>query len=79
MLAALEPGYTPLPGLGVWHLRIGTEFRLASGTIGSAATAPFSLPIPQIAALTGLDLFFQGGVVDAGGIELTDVLVSRVR
>jgi hypothetical protein len=80
LIAALQPGYAQLPGLGL--VQIGSPNAiLVSGQIGPSGTAAFSLAIPNQPALTGTSLFFQGLTLNGSSmrLQLTDLLPARVR
>lgn len=78
LFLALKPGWVQVPGLGCWHLGLGQETLIATGSIGNEGVQRFALGVPPSASLSGLDLFFQG-VAGRQTPALTNLLVSRVR
>ncbi|HEX6810280.1 MAG TPA: hypothetical protein VF384_01540 [Planctomycetota bacterium] len=79
VFSALQSDYVPVTGLGLWHLG-SPDTLLASGLIGTAQIAAFSLTVPSQSALTGAGLFFQA--ITNGhstSLQLTDLLHGRVR
>jgi hypothetical protein len=79
LFAALEPGYAPVPGLGLVQIGAPNTI-LDSGLIGSTETTAFSLAVPNQTVLVGTNLFFQGLTLDGtGSMQLTDLLPARVR
>lgn len=79
LCASMTSGYTTAPGLGIIHLG-SIDSILMEGVMGAAQTAPFALPIPNVPALVGAHIYFQGVAVDlASTVHLTDLLNTRVR
>ncbi len=65
--AALGPGPTALPGYGVIEIDAASLAYFHSGQLSAAGSDGFSLPLPVIPALSGIEIWWIGAVLTNAG------------